>query len=55
MIRTKEDVGMILLLDERFLQEEYLNLFPREWNRFDVCSIRDVEAKTGDFWGRHQN
>lgn len=55
VIRTKEDVGMILLLDERFLQEEYLNLFPREWNRFDVCSIRDVEAKTGDFWGRHQN
>ena len=55
VIRTKEDVGMILLLDERFLQEEYLNLFPREWSRFDVCSIRDVETKTGDFWGRHQN
>lgn len=31
VIRTVEDVGVIELLDERFLQSEYRALFPREW------------------------
>lgn len=33
VIRTSEDRGVILLLDERFLQREYGALFPREWER----------------------
>lgn len=50
VIRTSEDVGMILLLDERFLQEEYLQIFPREWNSFDVCTIDQVEDFVDRFW-----
>ena len=33
VIRTSEDRGVILLLDERFLQREYGALFPREWEK----------------------
>lgn len=50
VIRTKEDKGMILLLDERFLTEEYLQLFPREWKRFDVCSGAYLEEYVERFW-----
>lgn len=31
VIRTKEDRGAILLLDDRFLNSQYYSLFPREW------------------------
>ena len=31
VIRTKEDRGVILLLDERFCLPDYTGLFPREW------------------------
>lgn len=43
VIRTVEDVGVIELLDERFLQSEYRALFPREWERQTVCRIDTVE------------
>ena len=31
VIRTQEDRGIIVLLDERFLQSDYNALYPREW------------------------
>ena len=31
VIRTMEDKGVILLLDERFLGRRYQEIFPREW------------------------
>lgn len=39
VIRTKEDRGVVLLLDERFLQREYLELFPQEWQGYEKCTI----------------
>lgn len=54
VIRTKDDVGMILLLDERFLAEEYLQLFPWEWKRFDVCSLGYFEEYVKRFWEKHE-
>ncbi len=53
VIRTKDDIGMILLLDERFLTEEYQQLFPREWTVFDICSIRNLEEKASKFWDNY--
>ena len=46
VIRTNEDRGIILLLDERFLQSEYRNLYPREW----ICSLHDVQNYVSEFW-----
>lgn len=50
VIRTKEDKGVVLLLDERFLQREYLELFPQEWQGYERCTIRNAGQKIRDFW-----
>ena len=50
VIRTKEDTGMILLLDERFWQREYSSLFPVEWCDRMACTLTDVEEKLELFW-----
>ena len=50
VIRTKEDHGVILLLDERFRQREYSNLFPVEWNDRKTCTLSNVEAQLQKFW-----
>ena len=50
VIRTHGDEGVILLLDERFLYREYLQLFPREWTDYQVCDLDGIEQKLMDFW-----
>lgn len=50
VIRTKEDHGVILLLDERFRQREYSNLIPVEWNDRKTCTLSNVEAQLQKFW-----
>lgn len=50
VIRTNEDRGVILLLDERFLYREYLQLFPVEWADYQSCRLEDVEEKLKKFW-----
>ena len=50
VIRTKEDTGAILLMDERFLNRDYRNLFPREWNDACTCTLGNVEKRLQAFW-----
>jgi len=50
VIRTTEDRGVILLLDERFLQSDYRYLYPREWNNYKVCNIDSIEEAVENFW-----
>lgn len=52
VIRTVSDVGVIELLDERFLRREYRELFPREWERCEVCGLGDVGERLRRFWER---
>ena len=52
VIRTKEDRGVILLLDERFCLPDYTGLFPREWEEYVVCDRRGVGKVLEVFWGR---
>lgn len=51
VIRTLSDVGVIALLDERFLQRDNLRLFPREWGNFKSCTLGQVDGLLGEFWG----
>jgi Rad3-related DNA helicase len=51
VIRTADDVGAILLLDERFATRQYLELFPREWADWERVSIDTVGRKLEEFWG----
>lgn len=50
VIRTKEDRGVVLLLDERFLQREYLELFPQEWQGYERCTVGNAGQKIRAFW-----
>lgn len=50
VIRTAEDIGIIALLDERFLTTSYQRLFPREWNSYQVVTIDTIGKRTERFW-----
>lgn len=50
VIRTQEDEGVILLLDDRFLRREYLELFPREWEHYHLVNRNNVGQCIHDFW-----
>ena len=50
LIRTVSDEGVILLLDERFLQSDTLRLFPKEWRDFRTVSLSDVSDELEIFW-----
>lgn len=50
VIRTVEDVGIIALLDERFLQFAYRRMFPREWDNFETVSLSTVGKRVERFW-----
>lgn len=50
VIRTAEDNGIILLLDERFCGREYQALFPKEWSRQERCTVHSVGKLLSEFW-----
>ena len=50
VIRTDEDEGIILLLDERFLDRRYQEVFPREWKNYELCHVGNVCDKIETFW-----
>lgn len=50
VIRTDEDRGIILLLDERFCRQQYRSIFPREWENYEFCSLQSVTSKLLGFW-----
>lgn len=50
VIRTAQDRGVILLLDERFLGRQYLELFPREWFPYEAVDIERMERELKKFW-----
>ncbi len=54
VIRTDTDIGIVVLVDERFNRKGYRTLFPHEWE--DVCVISDTDqlkASLIDFWQDH--
>jgi Rad3-related DNA helicase len=53
VIRTNEDRGAILLLDERFLDPQYYQLFPKEWFPFEPVDINSMSEMLADFWKRN--
>lgn len=52
VIRTKEDKGVILLLDDRFWDRDYQEIFPREWQDRTGCRLDTVEGAVETFWKR---
>lgn len=50
VIRTAEDIGIVVLLDDRFLTETYMRMFPREWNAYERVSLQQINKKISFFW-----
>jgi len=50
VIRTDDDKGIIMLLDERFLNREYLKIFPREWDSFFSVNKNTITEVSKEFW-----
>jgi Rad3-related DNA helicase len=50
VIRTNEDRGAILLLDDRFLQSKYYQLFPKEWFPFTPVNLNTMPDVLANFW-----
>lgn len=55
VIRTAEDVGVILLLDDRFTTGQYNSLFPYEWRGYKVTNIKKVSGELQAFWAEKEN
>ena len=53
VIRTPEDRGAVLLLDDRFAQQEYIRLFPPHWRHIRYLrSCEELAAALQDFWNK---
>lgn len=52
LIRTEEDKGVILLIDERFVYSSYQRLFPREWFPYTRVTNENVVKHLDEFWSR---
>ena len=54
VIRTETDQGVILLIDERFSNRDYQQLFPREWFPHKrVGNLNELEISLKNFWADH--
>ena len=50
VIRTAEDIGIVALLDERFLTTPYQRMFPREWREYEDVSLKEIGHYVEQFW-----
>lgn len=50
VIRTAEDIGVVALLDERFLEAQYRRMFPREWSRYEIVNVAQIAQRVEYFW-----
>ena len=50
VIRTSEDVGIVVLIDDRFLTPACRRLFPAEWSNAQITDSREVGRLAEKFW-----
>jgi Rad3-related DNA helicase len=51
VIRSEEDRGVVLLLDERFSSSIYQNMFPKEWfPNIKVRNLKEANEVLDGFW-----
>lgn len=54
VIRSEQDRGIILLIDERFTKQQYMNLFPAEWFPHNKVLINTLGNYLSKFWEGNQ-
>ena len=54
VIRTAQDIGMILLMDERFLEMENQKLLPTDWESYYVVNQNNCGQVLEEFWKKYE-
>ena len=54
VIRTETDRGVVLLMDDRFVQEKYVQLMPAHWNVRVMPDASAASAAIKRFWARQR-
>ncbi len=52
VIRTENDRGVVLLIDQRYATHRYRSLFPMEWEPIRVQDQEQFAKKLQEFWGQ---
>jgi DNA excision repair protein ERCC-2 len=52
VIRSNQDRGALLLVDQRFGRPDYRRLLPGHWSWVAVQSAQQLEAQLGFFWSQ---
>ena len=55
LIRSEDDAGVVLLLDDRFTSASYRLLFPREWGAPREVTQDTVAEELARFWSGLQS
>lgn len=51
VIRGAKDVGVVMLLDRRFAERRYVDLFPQHWQNWQISrSTRELATHLDTFW-----
>lgn len=53
VIRTSRDLGVVVLIDERFGGNYYRRIFPYEWNHAKYLNNDSLKNEVDDFWESH--
>ena len=51
VIRTAEDRGVVILLDNRMLLENHVKLFPMDWDNYQEVNLNTIGNTVKDSWG----
>ena len=54
LIRSVNDRGVVLLLDERYLSKQYLDLFPQEWHHAKTTNLHTIEDQLIHFYNQNK-
>lgn len=55
VIRTAQDKGVVVLLDNRMLLENHVRLFPMDWENYQEVNVRTIGSAVENFWGRENH
>lgn len=50
LIRSENDQGIIVLVDDRFTEKMYVSLFPQDWYPHQKIIAESISKHTRDFW-----
>ncbi|MFZ5985547.1 MAG: ATP-dependent DNA helicase [Bacillota bacterium] len=54
VIRSEDDKGVILLIDDRFTAQNYQSLFPKEWFPYIRVTGENIESHIKRFWNHRE-